>query len=146
MNTGSEARNTLSEGPVIGLEEKRIEKIFPDAYTAATFKGRPVSAGRAVGRAAIIKSKEDLQRVREGAVIVAPAASRALIAIMQKACAVVTEVGGVSATAFWHAREYDIPAVTGVEGLTEVISEGDLLQIDGTSGTVEVLRRKASRS
>ncbi len=91
-----------------------------------------------------MKSEKDLRGVREGAVIVAPTASRELIAIMQKACAVVTERGGVRSTAFLVcAREYDVPAVTGVEGLTEVISEGDLLQIDGTSGTVEVLRRKA---
>jgi pyruvate,water dikinase len=99
-----------------------------------------------VGWAVVVKNVEDMQRVREGAVIVAPTASRELIAVMQKACAVVTESGGIEATAFWYAREYDIPAVTGVEGLTEVVREGDLLLVDGTKGTVEIVRHKAHHS
>jgi pyruvate, water dikinase len=146
MNTGSEARNTFSEGPIPGLEEERVENIFPDAYTAAKFEGRAASAGRAMGWAAVVKNEKDLQQVREGAVIVAPTASRELIAVMQKACAVVTELGGIGATAFWYAREYDIPAVTGVEGLSEVVREGDLLLVDGTNGTVEIVRHKAPHS
>jgi len=146
MKTGSEARNTISEGPTQGLEEERIAKIFPDAYTAARLDGRAVSAGRAVGWAAVVKNEEDMHRVREGAVIVALTASRELIAVMRKACAVVTELGGIGATAFWYTREYDIPAVTGVEGLTEVVREGDLLLVDGTNGTVEIVKHKAQRS
>jgi phosphohistidine swiveling domain-containing protein len=145
MNPSLEVCNTFSKEHTPGLEEEKVEKIFPDAYTAATFDGRTASAGRAVGWAVVVKNEKDLQRVREGAVIVASTASRELIANIQKACAVVTEAGGIGATAFWYAREYDIPAVTGVEGLIEVVSEGDLLQVDGTNGTVEILRRKASR-
>ena len=146
MKTGSEACNTLPDGPTPSLEAERVKKIFPDAYTAAKLDGRGASAGRAVGWAAVVKNEEDMQQVREGAVIVAPTASRELIAVMQKACAVVTEFGGVGATAFWYTREYDIPAVTGVEGLTEVVREGDLLLVNGTNGTVEIVRHKASRS
>jgi len=146
MKTGSEACNTLPDGPTPGLEAERVKKIFPDAYTAAKLDGRGASAGRAVGWAAVVKNEEDMQQVREGAVIVARTASRELIAVMQKACAVVTEFGGVGATAFWYTREYDIPAVTGVKGLTEVVREGDLLLVNGTNGTVEIVRHKASRS
>jgi pyruvate,water dikinase len=146
MKTNLEAQNIFSARPTQVFEKEKTEKIFPDIYTAAIFEGRAASAGRAVGWASVVKSEEDLRRVREGAVIVAPTASRELIAIMQKACAVVTERGSIGSTAFWYAREYDVPAVTGVEGLTEIISDGDLLQVDGTTGTVEVLRHKGSRS
>jgi len=142
MKTGSEACNTLSEGPTPGFKEERIEKIFPDAYTAAKLEGRGASAGRAVGWAVVVKSEEDMQRVWEDAVIVAPTASRELISIMPKACAVATELGGIGATAFWYAREYDIPAVTGIEGLAEVVREGDLLLVDGKNGTVQIVRHK----
>ncbi len=146
MNTVLEARNTFLEGPALRNEEERAEKIFPDVYTAATFEGRAVSAGKAIGSAVVVKNEKDMRRVREGSVIVAPTASRALIEQMQKACAVVTEVGSIGATSFWYAREYDIPAVTGLEGLTEVVNDGDLLQVDGTNGTVDILRHKTSRS
>lgn len=146
MNTGLEAHDSFSEGQTQGFEAERSDKIFADAYAAERFDGRGASAGRAVGSAVVVKDENDMRRVREGSVIVAPTASRALIANMQKACAVVTERGGIGATAFWYAREYDIPAVTGVEGIIDVVSEGDLIQVDGTSGTVEILRHKAPRS
>jgi phosphohistidine swiveling domain-containing protein len=145
MNTGLEARKAFSEGSVPGLEDQKIEKVSAEAYIAAKVNGRGASAGRAVGWAAVVKTQEDLQRVREGAIIVAPTASRGLITIMREARAVVTEVGGIGASAFRYARECDIPAVTGVEDFTKAVQEGDLLLVDGTNGFVEILRRKVSR-
>lgn len=146
MNTGLEAHNSFSEGQTHGFEAEKAGKIFPDAYAAERFEGRGASAGRAVGSIVVVKDEKDMRRVREGSVIVTPRASRMLIGNMQKACAVITERGGIGATAFWYAREYDIPAVTGVEGIIDVVREGDLIQVDGTSGTVEILRHKVPRT
>ncbi len=140
-----EARNTFSEGDTTGLDDRKVEKISADEYTAAKLDGQGASAGKAVGWVAIVKDEKDMRRVREGSVIVAPTASREIIAIMREARAVVTEVGGIGASAFRYARECDIPAVTGIKGFTEAVREGDLLLVDGTSGTVEILRRKSSR-
>jgi len=145
MKTGMEARKEFSDGAAQGIDDKSVEKVSAEAYTAAKLDGRGASAGRAVGWAAIVKDEKGLQRVSEGAVIVAPTASRELIAYMREARAVVTEIGGIGASTFRYARECDIPAVTGVEGFTKVIKEGDLLLVDGTHGTVEILRRKTSR-
>ncbi|MDQ3856387.1 MAG: PEP-utilizing enzyme [Chloroflexota bacterium] len=38
------------------------------------------------------------------------------------------------------AREYRIPAVLGVEGVLSRVADGDLLEVDGHSGTVRILR------
>jgi pyruvate,water dikinase len=145
MNAGLEARKTFSEEAAPGLEDKKVEKVSADEYTAAKLDGQGASAGKAVGWVAIVKDEKDIRRVREGSVIVAPTASRELITIMREARAVVTEVGGIGASAFRYARECDIPAVTGIKGFTGAVKEGDLLLVDGTSGTVEILRRKSSR-
>ena len=142
MNT---ARKEFSDGAAQGIDDKNVEKVSADAYTAAKLDGCGTSAGRAVGWAAIVKDEKGLQRVSEGAVIVAPTASRDLIVVMRGVRGVVTEVGGIGSSAFRYARECDIPAVTGVEGISKVIKEGDLLLVDGTNGTVEILRRKTSR-
>ena len=36
-------------------------------------------------------------------------------------------------------REYDLPAVTGTGSASTTIKTGDLLRVDGTKGTVEIL-------
>jgi xanthine dehydrogenase accessory factor len=72
-------------------------------------------------------------------VIVSRTASPDLVMGMSKACAMATEYGGQGATASGFARQYGIPAVVGVAGLFEAISNGDLLRVDGTKGTVEIV-------
>jgi len=51
----------------------------------------------------------------------------------------VTNTGGVLSHAAVVAREFGLPAVTGVAGATTSIRDGQLLQIDGTTGAVRLL-------
>ena len=140
MNRNLKARNRFSEEPEPGLEEKGQEADSPDGYTVVgLLRGRTASAGAATGRAAIIRGKKDLSRVGEGTVIVSEKASPDLTMVMSKACAMVTEYGGLAAVASGYAREYGIPAVIGIAGLTRVIRDGDLLRVDGTRGIVQLL-------
>ena len=37
------------------------------------------------------------------------------------------------------AREYGIPAVVGLEKVTERLSNGTLVRVDGSSGVVEII-------
>lgn len=52
--------------------------------------------------------------------------------------AIVTERGGPTAHAAILARSLGIPAITGVQGICELLNPGDRLQIDGESGEVSV--------
>ena len=140
MKTRLNIRKRVSEQIAPVLEEERLEAAFPDGYTVVgLMRGRAASPGVATGRAAIMREKKDLSRVGEGAVIISERASPDLAVVMSKACAMVTEYGGATAIASGYAREYGIPAVVGIAGLTRVIKEGDLLRVDGTRGIVEII-------
>lgn len=52
--------------------------------------------------------------------------------------AIVTDAGGRTSHAAIMARALDVPAVVGLEALTEVVGTGDLLVVDGTAGEVIV--------
>lgn len=49
------------------------------------------------------------------------------------------EVGGLMTHGSVVAREYGIPAVVGLEKVTERLATGQLVRVDGSSGTIEVL-------
>jgi pyruvate,water dikinase len=49
------------------------------------------------------------------------------------------EVGGLMTHGSVVAREYGIPAVVALEQVTERLSTGQLVRVDGSSGTIEVL-------
>ena len=140
MKTRLNVRNRLSEEPAPVLEEEGREATIPDGYAVVgLMRGRAASMGTAIGRAAVVRSKEDLARVGKGSVILSEKASPHLAVVMSKACAMATECGGQAGIASGYAREYGIPAVVGVAGLTRVIKEGDLLRVDGTRGVVEII-------
>ncbi len=50
----------------------------------------------------------------------------------------VTELGGVTSHASIIARNMNIPAVVGAEGLLDLVNPGDILIVDGLSGRVEI--------
>jgi phosphoenolpyruvate-protein kinase (PTS system EI component) len=47
--------------------------------------------------------------------------------------------GGSTCIVSGYAREYDIPAVVGLEGVMGAIHNGDIIRIGGSRGTVEII-------
>jgi pyruvate,water dikinase len=87
-----------------------------------------------------------LDAVAPGEVLVARTTDVGLSPLFLVAAAVVTELGGPMSHASIVAREYGIPAVVNVPGVTLAIKTGDRLRIDGDRGVVERLDERASPS
>jgi phosphohistidine swiveling domain-containing protein len=100
--------------------------------------GNPASRGVARGRARIIRSLADSDRLEPGDVLVCSTTSAPWTPLFAIAGAVVTDTGGVLSHSGICAREYGIPAVVGTHTGTRVIPEGAMVTVDGTAGTVVV--------
>jgi pyruvate,water dikinase len=59
--------------------------------------------------------------------------------IFINASAVVMEIGGALQHGAIIAREYGLPCVTGIENVTELIKDGDFIEVDGTNGVVKMI-------
>jgi pyruvate,water dikinase len=57
------------------------------------------------------------------------------------AVAVVAEMGGELSHTMIVSRDLGIPAVVGALGATTMIKTGDLVSVDGSTGTVRILER-----
>lgn len=142
MKISLELKNELFEEPELDTEEERQDASFYNEWLMPVImSGRAASPGVAIGRAVIVNDMDDIVSIQEGSVMVSRTASPELAMGMSKACALATEFGGQGAAASGFAREIGIPAVVGVEGLVESIRDGDLVQIDGTNGIVEIMLR-----
>jgi len=58
------------------------------------------------------------------------------VPLMKIAGAIVTDEGGMTSHAAIVSRELGIPAVVGSREATKVISDGQLITVDGTRGIV----------
>lgn len=80
--------------------------------------------------------KEAKEKVKEGDILVTVATDRDFIPVIEKVAAIITEVGGLTSHAAIVGLEYGIPVVVGVEGATGILSDGQVITVDGQRGLI----------
>ncbi len=113
------------------------------AATATTiregeFHGIAGSPGRISGIARIIRGPEEFAKLQSGEILVAPLTNPVWTPLFAIAGGLVTEVGGILSHGAIVAREYGIPAVMAVPGVTKSVKDGQRLTVDGSKGLVFV--------
>jgi phosphohistidine swiveling domain-containing protein len=106
---------------------------------ASLLRGTGASAGTATGPARVVLTSNEFDRIRPGDIIVCPSSNPSWVPVFTIAGGLVTNTGGVLSHAAVVAREFGLPAVTGVANATTTIRDGQTLEIDGTTGTVRLL-------
>jgi pyruvate,water dikinase len=102
-------------------------------------RGTAASAGVARGPARVILSLSEAGRLRPGDIMVTRVTSPPWTPLFAVAAAVVTEVGGVLSHTAIAAREYGIPAIAGLSDATRRLRDGQLVEVDGSTGEVRVV-------
>ena len=111
--------------------------IFPRGDNGgALVTGTPSSSGSATGPVTVIREPAEFSRLAAGDVLVCPYTNPAWTTLFQRAAAVVVDAGGPASHAAIVAREYGIPAVMGTAIGTSVLTDGQLVTVDGTTGRV----------
>lgn len=98
--------------------------------------GLGASPGIGSGVVKIVKGMEDLDKVKPGDVLVTEMTNPDMVVTMQKAAAIVTDEGGITAHAAIVSREMGIPAVVGTGNATEKLIDGQVITVDGSNGKV----------
>lgn len=118
---------------VTTLKERTVtEEVFGDAIV----RGLTASSGVASGPVKIVLSADDLKKVIDGDIMVAPMTNPDMVMAMKKASAIVTDEGGITSHAAIVSREMMIPCIVGAENATKVLRDGDVVTVDATHGKV----------
>lgn len=105
------------------------------------FSGIVACSGIARGRARIISHSTDLAKIRPGDIFVAKYTFPTFTPAMLKSKAIVTDEGGLTSHAAVIAREYSKPCIVGTKIATQVLKDGDLVEVDANTGIVRKLQR-----
>jgi phosphohistidine swiveling domain-containing protein len=100
--------------------------------------GIGASHGVAEGRVRVVYSPE-CAGLQPDEVLVAPVADAGFTALFGVASAVVTDIGSGSSDAAVVARQLDLPCVVNTADASTRLTDGMLVRVDGTAGTVTVL-------
>lgn len=129
--------NKVSVG--YGSEVDRVEKeLFGSGKTPGVTElvGQTASSGTAIGKAVIVRSPKEINKVKEGNILIAPSTSPDYVVAMKKAAAIVTDWGGMTAHAAIVSRELGIPCVVGTDVATKVFKDGDVVEVLADEGIV----------
>jgi pyruvate,water dikinase len=108
--------------------------------TVKTLTGVPASKGIGRGIARVLHNADELHRLSPGEVLVCESTSPNWTPAFAKIAACVCDGGGTLSHAAIVGREYGVPTVTAVGLATLLISDGDEVEVDGSSGHVTVLK------
>ena len=122
---------------------RTIEKFFgtPPAATrgSGVVRGHAGSPGVVRGHARVICSLVEAQTLQPGDILVTDTTSPAWTPLFATVAAVVTDTGGVLSHCAVVAREYRIPAVVGTGDATTRITDGQIVEVDGSAGTIRIV-------
>jgi phosphohistidine swiveling domain-containing protein len=114
-----------------------IGRPLPPPADATTLTGVAVSAGVAEAPALVLA--HPAPPPSDPFVLVCPSTDPGWVPLFAHAKAVVMETGGVLSHGAIVAREFGLPAVSGVADATRRITPGKRVRVDGTAGNVSIL-------
>lgn len=99
-------------------------------------KGFPGAAGVVKGKVRVITSPDRIDQVEKGEILVTVATNIGWTLVFPKVSAIITDIGAPLSHAAIVAREFGIPAVVGCGNATTLLRTGDIVEVDGSRGTV----------
>jgi pyruvate,water dikinase len=133
-------RIVLPESWTSPARAARIDDLPDEELAGDVFVGTPASPGVAEGPARVMIDPAD-QDVQPGEVLIAEVTDPSWVAVMMLSAGLVVDVGGAASHAAIVARELGVPCIVNTRSGTRRLSTGDVVRVDGTAGTVEILHR-----
>ncbi len=127
----------LQSRPITTISGKVAKKEEGQAGTGKVIvTGLGASPGVATGAVRIVTGSKDLDKVKQGDIMVTVMTMPDMVPGMRRAGAIVTDEGGMACHAAIVSRELGCPAVVGTKKATKELSEGMIVTVDGSKGIV----------
>ncbi|MDP1814535.1 MAG: PEP-utilizing enzyme [Leadbetterella sp.] len=126
------------------LAEKELKDLYKKSKIKE-FDGVIANAGRVIGIARILLSGDitNIRRLRKefkkGEILVTQMTQPNVMDIAGRAGALITNEGGMLSHAAIVSRELKIPCIVGTHYATDLIEDGDIVEVDADKGIVRIL-------
>lgn len=130
-----------SNDGVVCVEEPRdIEllkkSMLPAVSTTEEIRGQIGNKGIYRGPVRIVMNAQDFHKMQPGEVLVSTMTTPDFVILMQKAGAIVTDIGGMLCHAAIVSREINKPCIIGTKNATKILKDGDMVEVDAEKGIV----------
>lgn len=102
-------------------------------------KGMPACAGKVTGKVRVISNVPDMDKFKQGEILVTNNTTPEFVPLMKKAKAIITEQGGVTTHAAIVSRELNVPCVIGVKNVVRILKNGNKVELNANKGKIKIL-------
>ncbi|HSX19449.1 MAG TPA: phosphoenolpyruvate synthase [Candidatus Saccharimonadales bacterium] len=121
----------------LGKKKKEEETKMPENQIKnVILEGAPASPAIATGKVVIIHSPKELNKIKQGDVLVTEVTNPDFVPAMRRAVAIVTDKGGRTSHAAIVSRELGIACVVGTQDATKKLKDGQIVTVDGAKGLI----------
>ena len=106
---------------------------------ATEFRGVIGNKGKARGKARVALNYKSVSETQKDEILVLASVSASFVPHLGKAAGIVAEFGGLTSHPVIVAREFNLPCVVGIKGVTSAIKDGEIIEIDADSGIIRKL-------
>ncbi len=124
------------------LEFFKKTKKLSISVSGNEIKGSIAFRGVARGRVRVVLAEKDFRKIEKGEILVVSNTNPYVIPFLKKTAAIVADEGGLLCHAAIVSREFKIPCVIGTKIATQVLKDGDLVEVDANKGRVSILNNK----
>lgn len=105
-------------------------------------KGVVANKGIVKGIVKIVLDNTELQKIKEGDILVSSMTTPDFVPAMEKAAAFITDEGGILCHAAIASREMQKPCIIGTGNATLILKDGDLVEVNANQGIIKILKKK----
>lgn len=126
----------LQSRPITTINNSKKVESVAQASGKVLLTGLGAAPGAATGIVRLIASGRELDKVKQGDIMVTKMTMPDMVPGMKRAGAIVTDEGGMACHAAIVSRELGCPAVVGTKKATSVLKDGMEITVDGGMGKV----------
>jgi len=127
--------------PVIDVmsHHAMLQRPVPPTADPQLLSGYAASAGVVTGAVKILRSVSEVAKLQPGDILVTTMTTPVWTSLFMNVVGIITDNGGMLSHAAIVAREMGIPAVVGTGTASKVLHDGQVVELNGTTGQVKIL-------
>lgn len=113
-----------------------IEDHTSDVAKGPSVTGTPVCEGNITAKACVVKDFSEVSKIQSGDILITHSTDIGWSPYFPILGGVCTELGGLISHGAVVAREYGLPCIVGAANATNVISDGDMINMNANTGVI----------
>jgi phosphohistidine swiveling domain-containing protein len=122
----------MEHGPAIPSTDE------PTLSSGPVLPALSISSGVVSGRVRLVRSPQDFRNVQRGDIIVTSVIDPGMAPLFGLAGGLIAEMGGILSHGAIIAREYGIPTVANIPGITRLLQDGQHITLNADTGHVTI--------